>query len=262
MKQLAILLFLFCFVSLFAQGKLAIINDSDGYVNIRKGKGTNYEVITTINKDEFFYCDTTTIKDEWIKILTMRWQMAPKWEDIKRIEGYVHRSRIQIIENLSYKKQKELIVEILNKQKQLAENIHTAWEAKDSLALVKIGEERSFHNDYKYDLILEFLPTYFCSTQDTAIIQLFYETMWEDSGSANEMPSFTIGKCYVCYPDLVISQINYLEDKEEKEFIFNKIELGLLNYFGIEEDEKSDNEEYNNLKTKLNNERKKLTTNH
>ena len=255
MKQLAILLFLFCAVSLFAQGKLAIINDSDGYVNVRKGKGTNYEIITTINKDEFFYCDTTTLKDEWIKILTMRWQMAPKWEDIKRIEGYVHRSRIQIIENLNYKKQKELIAEVLNKQKKIAENIQTAWKAKDSLALVKIGKERNFHNDCKYDPILDFLPTYFCSTKDTTIIQLLLMTKLADWGSANEQPSYAICKCYTCYPDLVISQINYLEDKEEKEFIFNSIGFGC----GFDDDDEYTNKtaKYNNLKTKLNNERKK-----
>ena len=238
MKQLVILLFLFCSVSLFAQGKLAIINDSDDYVNVRKGKGTNYEIITTINKDEFFYCDTATIKNKWIKITALQ------WHNLEQVEGYVLRSRVQLVEKLDYKKQKELIIQVLNKHEQLK------YEYRYNGAFRK---EKYDYIKTKYDHIIEFLPIYFCYTQDTIIIQLFYKHM--DWGSVDDNPSVAIGKCYVCYPDLVLNQVKFLEEYF-KESIFDKIEWGLLFYFFGNDDE-NDDDEYNNLKTKLDNERKK-----
>jgi hypothetical protein len=74
--------------------------------------------------------------------------------------------------------------------------------------------------------------------------------MWSDKGSANEMPSFAIGECFVCKTDRVIEQLKKIKNAEQKEFIFDTIEWGLENNFY---DNK--NVEYNQLKTRLDNER-------
>ena len=239
----------FCTLTIFAENKLAIINDPDGFTNVRSGQGKEFSVIDTINKDDFFYCDPK-IQDEWIKIIAM------KWKGSKQVEGYIHRSRIQFIENLDYKKQKELFFQILNKQRILADSFRNAWKNKDSIAYKTTREEVELYSEVKYSPILDVLPKYFCSTNDTDILQLFLSTMWADQGSANEMPSFAIGKCFVCKTDIIIAQLKKIRNVEQKELIFDSIEWGFLNYFSVDGNEKSNNKEFNKLKNRLETERK------
>lgn len=61
----------------------AIINDPDGYTNIRSGQGVNYKIIGRISKDEVFY--TIPQQGDWWPVRTTSNQY-----------GYVHRSKIEI----------------------------------------------------------------------------------------------------------------------------------------------------------------------
>ena len=117
----------FCTLSVFADDKLAIINDPDGVTNVRSGQGNDFSIVTTIEKDEFFYCDLTT-NQEWVKIIAL------KWKDSRQVEGYIHNSRIQLVEKLDIYIQKELLTQILDKQKSLASNFQKAHKSKDSLS--------------------------------------------------------------------------------------------------------------------------------
>jgi len=247
--RLIILLFL-CTSTLFAQRKLAIINDPDGFTNVRSGQGKDFPIIGTIEKDEFFDCDMTT-KDEWVKVLTFGCSKT-------QIEGYIHRSKVQLVENFNDKKQKELITQILNKQKRLIENFITARENKDSVVYEPTYKEHAYHSYCQYSSILEILPKYFCATNDVEIIKLFFATMLADNGSANEIPSFAIGECFVCKTNMIIEQLKKIENIEQKEYILDHIEWGLLNIFGIDENGKSENKEYHKLKMLLDNERKSI----
>ena len=234
------ILFFYCSLTLFAEEKLAMINDADGFTNIRSGKGKEFSIIATIDKDEFFYCEMTE-KDEWIKIIALKWIKG------KMVEGYIHRSRIQLVENFSRNKQKELISQILNRRKIIAETFHNNRNTKNRN--YEITDEEISHRETKYNPILGFLPKYFCATNDISIIQLFFETMWAEYGSANEIPSFAIGECFVCKPNIIIEQLVKINDTEQKELILNHIEWGLLNYFYPDVDETgiSDNKEFNRL---------------
>jgi hypothetical protein len=80
--------------------------------------------------------------------------------------------------------------------------------------------------------------------------------MWADNGSANEIPAFSIGECFICKPDMIIEQLKKIKDPEQKNLFLNHIEWGLLNHFNVEENEKSNNNEFNELKAQLDNERK------
>ena len=245
-KYILTILSFLCTLTIFAERKLAIISDPDGFTNVRSGQGIEFSVIDTIKKDEFFYCDLTE-KGEWIKILPMK---------SKQIEGYIHRSGIQLVENFDYKKQKELIAQILNRQKILADNFQTICGHGYNMDHITAREELELYNDIKYSPILDILQKYFCSTNDTEILQLFFSTMWADSGSANELPSFAIGKCFVCKTNIIIAQLKKIQNVEQKELIFDRIEWGLLNYFSVDENEKSNNKEFNKLKKRLETERK------
>lgn len=88
MKRLVFLtaFFLVSFNSLSAQ-EIGIINDPDGYTNIRNGKGTKYEIIGKIQEGERFQYFKSN-QTEWWKINTMPYFGDP-------IIGYIHKSRIQ-----------------------------------------------------------------------------------------------------------------------------------------------------------------------
>jgi hypothetical protein len=240
----------FCTLSVFADDKLAIINDPDGFTNVRSGQGNDFSIVTTIEKDEFFYCDLTT-NQEWVKIIAL------KWKDSRQVEGYIHNSRIQLVEKLDIYIQKELLTQILDKQKSLASNFQKAHKSKDSLSYKTTIRDLELYSEIKYSPILDILPQYFCSTNDTIILQRFYATMWADKGSANEMSSIAIGDCFACQPDLVIGQLIQLTNEEQKKLIFDQIEWGLLNKFDIDENSKSNNKEFNKLKSRLDKEREK-----
>ncbi|OEK08569.1 hypothetical protein A8C32_03720 [Flavivirga aquatica] len=67
--------------------KIAIINDSDGYTNLRKEPNSKSEVVSKIiDKEYFFYAPVEGV--EWSNVKTL-----------KKEEGYVHNSRIKDIQN-------------------------------------------------------------------------------------------------------------------------------------------------------------------
>jgi len=241
MRNLLLILTFFYISTAFADDKLARINDSDGFTNIRSGQGKDFPIVARIDTTDFIYCDPTT-KNDWVKVIAMKWQNG------KQIEGFIHKTRIQFIEKLDNKEQKKILVEILKKQKSLAEAYQKARKFKEN---TKTRIEDEFYGDIKYSPILDILPKYFCTTNDTTIIELFFSTMWADKGSANEAPSYTIGECLVCKPDLIIQELAKLTDKKEKKFIIDQIEWGILNYFDVGEDGKSNNPEFKQLKFKL-----------
>ena len=241
MKNLLFILTVFYISTAFADNKLARINDSDGFTNIRSGQGKDFPIVATIDTTDFIYCDPTT-KNDWVKVIAMKWQNG------KQIEGFIHKTRIQFIEKLDNKEQKKILTEIFRKQKNLAEDFQKTRKIKDNK---ETRNKLELYSDIKYSPILEILPKYFCATSDTTIIELFFSTMWADKGSANEIPSFTIGECFICKPDLVIRELEKLTNKREKKFIIDDIEWGLLNYFDVGEDGKSNNPEFKKLKLKL-----------
>lgn len=239
----------FCSLTLFAENKLAIIKDPDGFTFVRSGQGKDFNVVDTLFTEDFFYFQFID-NSEWTKITA--------WKG-RQIEGFVHKSRVQEVEKLDNKKQRELITKTLERHRILADNFQSAWKSKDSLAYRTTVRQLEFHSDTKYAPILTILPKYFCSTNDIEVLQFFFATMWADKGSANEMPSFSIGSCFICNPDLVVEQLTKIKNIEQKKFIFDHIEWGLLNNFDVDENGKSDNKEFNKLKERLDNERKKAS---
>lgn len=239
----------FCSLTLFAETKLAIIKDPDGFTFVRSGQGKDFKVVDTLFTDDFFYFQFVD-NSEWAKVTT--------WKG-RQIEGFVHKSRIQEFEKLDNNKQKELITKTLDRHRILADNFQNAWKSKDSLAYRTTVRQLEFHSDTKYDPILTILPKYFCLTNDIEVLQLFFAAMWADNGSANEMPSFSIGDCYICNPDLIIEQLTRIKNIEQKKTIFDHIEWGILNHFDVDENGKSGNKEFNKLKSRLDNERKKAS---
>jgi len=77
--------------------RLAIINDPDGYTNVREGKGAEYPIVGKIVTNEVFMF-TPNYYEDW-------WKVSNKDETVV---GYMHKSRIVPFGNLSEEKKKEL----------------------------------------------------------------------------------------------------------------------------------------------------------
>ncbi len=244
MRNLLFILTVFCISTAFSNNKVDRIKDADGFTNIRSGQGKDFSIVGSVDTTELIYCESTT-KSDWLKVMTL------SWGEKKQVEGYIHRSRIQFIEDIDTNEQKQLLTEIINKHKELADKFRIACENKNHKGYLKAVNELESHSELKYTPILNILPNYFCATGDSTIIKLFFATMWSDRGSANETPSFEIGRCFICNPDLIIRELAKLKTKKEKNSIIESIEWGLLNHYGADENGKSDNKELDRLKSKL-----------
>jgi hypothetical protein len=248
-KYILTILTFFYSLTLLAQNGPAIIKDADGFTNVRSGPGSEFNVIDTLLNEDFFYFKFGDNSD---------WAKVTAWKG-RQIEGFIHKSRIQEVKKLDNKTLKVLISNVLDKQGKLADNFRAAWKSKDSLAYRTTVRKLEKYNDTKYDPILQVIPEYFCSTNDIEIIDKFFATMWADKGSANEMPSFSIGDCFICNPDLVTERLVKIKDKEQKDMILDHIEWGLMNHFEVDEDGNSDSKEYNELIERIKKERKKAS---
>ena len=247
MRSLLFVLIVFFILTAFAGNKLARIKDPDGFVNIRKGQGKNFPIIAKVDTTDFILCDLET-KSEWIKVVTLDWVSKDQ------VEGFIHRSRIQLIENLDLQEQNQIIKKVLNEEKKLALRLQTSFQQKDSVTFTKTYKESDIYSEAKYSPILDYLPQYFRNTNDTTIIQLLFSTIWADENTANEISSYTIGKCYIYKPDLILGELRKLNNTEQKEFIIRDIQWGMMGYFNVGEDGKSNNKQYKKLEAKLNNE--------
>lgn len=244
-------------LTVFAQMKIAQIEDKDGFTNIRNGQGTNFEIVGTIDKDDFFYCEISDTSD-WYKIIALQWSRG------NQLTGFVHKSRIKIVEQLKLPEQKKIIDKTLKNHKLLAERFQQVtsqydsenkkWNStNDSLDYNRAISELETSSDTKYDLILQVLPLYFCTSKDRQTIQLFFDTMWADKGSANELPSFSIGACFVCEPNSIIELLQQPNNEDKKGCITNHIDWGLKNIFWTEKDgdHEPSSQEYKDIYKKL-----------
>lgn len=254
MKSIFLLLtaLLFSFSS-YAEEKLARINDADGYTNIRAGEGVNFEILDVVVDDEFFICEESG--RQWLKIRALKNTGCCSF-----VEGYMHKSRVQFIEKLPDSTQKQLLLEIFNKQKQLTEEylglydtyrLNEGWQnSKDSLQFIDLQKKSGNHSEYKYQpvLYMDILSSYFCRTKDVDVLAVFYETLWADRGSASENPGFAVGACYICHPELTLEPVRTLPGRK-KELVLGHIVHGLYNVWNEPE-----NKEFKRLLELLENE--------
>ena len=97
------LIIIFSFLNLFTQAQdCAIINDKDGFVNVRKEPNSKSEIIGKLyNKDIFSYDSESETNSKWIKVYKQQTN-----NDL--LEGYVYENRIYRISkfpSLNIKKQ-------------------------------------------------------------------------------------------------------------------------------------------------------------
>jgi len=108
-----VLLFFVCFFSNFSSAQLAIINDKDGYVNVREEKTTKSDIIGRVFDGDIFMVASDYDTDNWWNIFYST--TLSQLEQYKKnyyvetlnynseniyIQGYIHKSRFILIENI------------------------------------------------------------------------------------------------------------------------------------------------------------------
>jgi len=99
------LLIMFILVLVFVQkacAQLSIINDPDGFVNVREGKSLKAKIIGKLFDGEIFLCDDENSKDEWLWVAfdsnnfkTFNSEPQKKFQSVENeTNAFVHRSRI------------------------------------------------------------------------------------------------------------------------------------------------------------------------
>lgn len=72
----------------YSKGKVAIVSDPDGFVNVRKAPDAAAEIVAKIQQDEFFLCRPD--ESEW-------WHVCDSFGN----KGFMHHSRIKLAKDLS-----------------------------------------------------------------------------------------------------------------------------------------------------------------
>ncbi|MCW3807995.1 SH3 domain-containing protein [Plebeiibacterium marinum] len=219
----------------FGQSELAMTSATDGFVNVRANKSTDSKILFKIKETEFFLCEPT--EDNWWKI-----------DNFYTKTGFVHKSKIQLIKDLKEKQQRALIINSINQLRD--------YRIKyDSLRLILPNEEikellSEFENfeETNYTPLLPFLSGLFCKNKDIDLLDNYLKIMNDNQKSANEMPAWSLGDCYLCQPDLVIKRIDNYRGKD-REYLWSMLTLGFENVTWKKE---SEIEDYDELKNRLN----------
>lgn len=74
--------------------EMYIVNDTDGYTNLREGSGTNYEIIQRVaNKCIIMRNEHREIQNGWIPVVFY------SFADSNETSGYIHKSHLQRLDN-------------------------------------------------------------------------------------------------------------------------------------------------------------------
>ncbi len=90
----------------------AIIQDEDGYTNLRRAPSGNAEIITKIYDHQLFsYIDEGN--SQWIQVFVPVDKFTVSCSENDFVEGFIHRSRLQDIKNLPQYKGSDISMSIL-----------------------------------------------------------------------------------------------------------------------------------------------------
>ncbi len=192
---LILILWLVPCLALAQEWRIGIINDPDGFTNIRKDKGSAFEVLDTLYANELFsFVDTPN--ENWLSVRVTRYYDSATY----MAEGYVHRTRIREVDKLPREQRKVLFTNILKIERELYQRT-LFGEPR-----YHYSKETHFH-EYQFDLSLPCMVKYLCETKDKEMVRLYLTLLQTESGSADEAIRYPLGELFACHPEWMIQQI-------------------------------------------------------
>jgi hypothetical protein len=168
----------------FGQENIAIIKDPDGFTNVRVEGLSNAKIVARIGLNEPF--TFTETEGDWWKV--------SKPTSSNPLEGFVHKSRIQPVDDLNDKQKSALF-----------KNIFTT-----ELAFIKAknwGDAYNNHHEPIFDFILQKAADFIIRTRDNELMEIFVWTIKLNQGSADEHPPGILGYIYLKTSDWTIDVI-------------------------------------------------------
>lgn len=105
MKKLFKILFILLLIAPDILGQFAIINDKDGYTNLRENADIKSKTIYKLHNYELFLYEDSHDNSDWIKVFVPKNKYSLDCDGFSYLIGYIHRSRLKPIEELEkYKK--------------------------------------------------------------------------------------------------------------------------------------------------------------
>ncbi len=179
------------FITLLATpafGEVGVINDPDGYTNVRKEKSTSSPVVSKIFKGEVFSYQPVK-SDKWYSII------------VKGKSGYVHSSRI--VNVLSLPNARGVLLEIFRKENQLLK-----------LQTERTKNEHSEFFENVYCAAIEPASEFIAKNQDDELFKLMIENKLSDKGNASEAPYFALGYVFIADPQWASGILKAFRDEE------------------------------------------------
>lgn len=107
MLKFVFAIFFFCLVG-FCSAQVGLIEDPDGYTNIRKEASSKSEILSRINENEVFFYNPEymDIDSEWIEVWQDQQKFSKQATDFSTdiIVGFIHRSRLKMLDSLELAK--------------------------------------------------------------------------------------------------------------------------------------------------------------
>ena len=199
MKKSFLFVLLMTLLATSVFGEVGVINDPDGYTNVRKEKSTSSPIVSKIFKGEVFSYQPVK-GDKWYSVI------------IKGQSGYVHSSRI--VNVLSLPNAREVLLEIFRKENQLLQ-----------LQTERTKNEHSEFFENVYCAVLESAGEFIAKNQDDELYKLMVENMLLNKGSASETPSFALGYVFIADPQWASGILKIFRDEE----LLRSVDWGIQN---------------------------------
>ncbi|WP_126243412.1 SH3 domain-containing protein [Chitinophaga rhizosphaerae] len=231
MRTLTFLL-LFCVKFVTAQQfERAIIEDPDGFTNVRAQPASSAPALYKVTASEVFECEKMT--GDWWKFRSFH----PGAQQLPNGTGYIHKSRVRILKDLPDSSQRLVYRNILHAYHDITRQHNQQFDTylangkkftpvqdKDYKESGKRHEEL---HDYAYSQVLELMNAYLLRTRDSLVLLDWCQVFAEDTGSAAEYPGDAIAALFEAAPEWVIRVIRPLP-KRERSIVIGQIEFGLM----------------------------------
>jgi len=203
MKKIIVIIFFLILTKGFGQHELAMINDSDGFTNVRKDKSIDSQIVIKINTGQLFYCESSS--EDW-------WLVSFFPADDKGI-GYVHKSHIKFVKDFPDNEKRRLIEVWINRMRYYLQKADTIGLIIPKRKIEIVSEFDSFKNIDPQYYMFSLFSEYFCEYGDIDLLDSYLWILILNQTSADELPHTTLDDCYQCRPELVIQRINNFPDK-------------------------------------------------
>jgi len=198
-EKLLLALFVIPSAQVFSQD-LAVIRGE--FVNITAEKSDSSDILCQLDSLDVFAIDS--VDGDWLAI--------NKPTHMQPVRGFIRKSQSKTLTEMSSTDQRLLIKSIYDTELDIV-------KSEDS-------EARKLHHEPRFDYMLDFASRFIVDKKDSELLMTLIETIKLDDGSADEMPSWSLGWIYSREPDWTVA---HLKQAGIDDLLVDRLEFGFDN---------------------------------